>query len=121
QGNQLVLIEREHELTIAEGLEVATEPVRKRGVQARDGLSEDAPAQGRTAGSRIVRDHDGESRVARPGPEGRLAESGVAHHGDLPGIELRRGLEVIEHPAQAPGPGAGCSLVRFGATVDRLK
>src|SRR5271157_5428716 len=48
QGNQLVLIEREHELTIAEGLEVATEPVRKRGVQARDGRTEDAPAQGRT-------------------------------------------------------------------------
>ena len=64
-----------------------------------------AARQGGPAASRLNGDHDREPRVLGPGPERRLAQSRMAHEDDLAGVDLGRGLEIVEGPAQAPGPG----------------
>ena len=45
----------------------------------------------------------------------------MAHEHDVAGVDLGRGLKVIERPAQAPGPGAdGAPLVGGGPGLARL-
>ena len=51
EGDQLVLINGQLVLAIIELLEVAAEPVRKRGVEVGHGLAEDAAGQRRAAGA----------------------------------------------------------------------
>ena len=62
--------------------------------------------QGRAAFSGIVGYHQRETRIARAGPQRRLAHARMPDHGDVPRIDRRVGFKIVQRTAQAPCPRA---------------
>ena len=84
--------------------EIGAEPVRERRVDLLNGLAKIAARQGSATASRLHGDHDREPRVDCASPERCLAETRMAHDGDLAAVDLGCGFEIIKGPAQAPRP-----------------
>ena len=53
----------------------------------------------------VVGNDDGETGVAAPAQRGGLSQTRMAEHGRALGVDSRVGFEVVEGPAQTPGPG----------------
>ena len=70
--------------------------MRERFVDAASGLAEVAAGEGSPALAGVVGDHDGEPLIRRAGPQGGLAQPGVAHHRHLLGVDVGIGLEVVQ-------------------------
>ena len=105
EGQEFMLVERQHGLVVAVLLEILAEPVREMGVDPADRLSETAPGQGGTAtAGRVGNDH-GETLVTGSGPEGGFAQAGMAEDGHPGSIHVSIGLQIVQGAGKAPSPG----------------
>src|SRR5205807_738602 len=77
------------------------------------GLAPVPPRESRAGLAAATGEHRRDALVLRPRPEDRPAEPRVPLDADAPGVNGLVGLEVIDDPADAPGPGtAAAPLVR---------
>ncbi len=73
------------------------------------------PGQRGAALAGVVRDHQRRTAYPGPGPERGLAQPRMAHHADALRVDSRVGFQVVQSPAQPPGPGAdGAPFVGIG-------
>lgn len=89
-------------------------------------FTETASAQGGSTAAGVIGDDNGKTFILRAGPEGGFAEAGVPEHGYFFGVDVFIAFEVVESPAQAPGPCSNRSSFVSGwfclalAVEDRL-
>src|SRR5207244_6878981 len=102
----LMLIHRKLILVIVELLEVVAEPVGEALVDRGDRFAEPAAAQRCAAAPGAIGADQREALVLCAGPEGRLSAARMADDGDVGAVDRRVGLQIIQHAARAPGPGA---------------
>src|ERR1043166_4473412 len=74
-------------------------------VQMFHGLAIVAAGERGPAPPAATRQHHGEPRVARAGPQSGLAQPRMSHDRDTLRVDILISLEIIHGPAQAPSPG----------------
>ena len=109
----------------AELLELPAHPVREVGIHLGDRFAcfaRPAPTQRCTAAARLVGNDNGESFVLGAGPHRRLAQARMTDDRNPAGVGVRIGFQIIEHAAEAPGPGAdGAPIVGREACVGSVR
>ena len=113
EGDQLVLVEAEGRFVVVVVLEPGVEPVGAGAVDEAHRFPESPLAEGCAPAARVVGDHHREALVARPRPEGGLAEPGMPDDRHPPGVHFPHLAQDIEDAAQAPGPGGDGSPPAF--------
>src|SRR5688572_20301220 len=98
-----MLIDRQFVLAVGEGSEIGAEPMGKGRHNSRYLLAsrETPAAQGCTAAARVIGNGHRESLVFGCGPQRGLAAPRMSNDCNLPGINLRNGLEIVQNSACA--------------------
>ena len=105
-GQQQVLVHRQGIFLAAVFGVFRAEPVGEYRVDGLDRFPVIAAAQACAGVSGVVGDHQPDPLIVGTGPDGGLAQTGMAHHGNMPGINGAVLHHIIHRPHQAKGPGA---------------
>src|SRR5512143_1144347 len=120
ERDHLVMVHRQRILLTGVGGVLRSEPVGEAPVDRGVVLAEIPTGQRGTALAGIVDTHQRKASVLGAGPQTRLAAARVPDHGDLRGIDVGIGLEVVHRPRARPGPraeGAPGELLGFGVML----